>query len=71
VATTATTPTGVTITGYAFEYATIARTLARIQAVPSLANAQLSTATPATVGKKRIIEFTIVADLAIPGGAVQ
>jgi type IV pilus assembly protein PilM len=69
--TTTITPTGVTITGYAFEYATIARTLARIQAVPSLTNVQLQSATPQTLGKKRIIEFTIAADLATSGGAVQ
>jgi hypothetical protein len=68
---TVTTPTGVTITGYAFEYPTIARTLARIQAVPSLSNAQLQSATPVTLGKKTIIEFTIAADLATTGGAVQ
>ena len=64
-----TTPTGVTITGYALDYATIARTLARVQAVPSLTNAELQSATPSTIGKKRIIEFTIVAALATPGGA--
>jgi type IV pilus assembly protein PilM len=64
-------PTGVTVMGYALDYATIARTLARIQAVPSLTNVELQSATPKTVGKKRIIEFTIVADLAIPGGAPQ
>jgi Tfp pilus assembly protein PilN len=69
VPTTTTTPTGVTVTGYTLEYATIARTLARIQAVPSLTNAQLQSATPVTLGKKRVIEFTIVADLATPGGA--
>ena len=63
------TPTGVTVTGYALDYATIARALARIQAVPSLTNAQLQSATPGTIGQKRTIEFTIVADLAIPGGA--
>jgi hypothetical protein len=64
-------PTGVTVTGYALDYATIARTLARIQAVPSLTGVELQSATPKTVGKKRIIEFTIAADLAIPGGAPQ
>ena len=63
-----TTPTGVTVTGYALDYATIARTLARLQAVPSLTNAELQSATPSTIGKKRIIEFTIVAALATPGG---
>ena len=66
------TPTGVTITGYAFEYGSIARALARIQAIPSLANAQLQSATPATLGSKHIIQFTIVADLATPTpGGVQ
>jgi Tfp pilus assembly protein PilN len=64
------TPTGVTVSGYTLDYSTVARTLARIQAVPSLTNAQLQSATPTvTAGKKRIIEFTIVADLATPGGA--
>ena len=63
-----TTPTGVMVTGYALDYATIARTLARLQAVPSLTNAELQSATPSTIGKKRIIEFTIVASLATPGG---
>ena len=66
------TPTGVTVTGYAFEYGSIARALARIQAIPSLANAQLQSATPAMLGPKHIIQFTIVADLATstptPGG---
>ncbi len=64
-----TTPTGVTVMGYAFDYASIARTLARIQAVPSLVNAQLQSATPTDLGQKRVIEFTIVADLATTGGA--
>ncbi len=63
-----TTSTGVTVSGYAFDYATVARTLARLQAVPSLANAELQSATPSTIGKKRIVEFTIVASLATPGG---
>lgn len=63
------TPTGVTVTGYAFEYATIARALARIQAVPSLSNAQLLSATPEQIGQKRVVKFTIAADLALPGGA--
>jgi type IV pilus assembly protein PilM len=63
-----TTPTGVTVAGYALDYEAIARTLARLQAVPSLTNAQLQNATPNTIGKKRVIEFTIVADLAVTGG---
>jgi hypothetical protein len=58
----------VTVAGYALDYEAIARTLARLQAVPSLTNAQLQNATPNTIGKKRVIEFTIVADLAVTGG---
>ncbi len=65
----ATAPTGVLVTGYALDYATIARTLARIQAVPSLTNAQLQSATPIDRNEKRVVEFKIIADLAIPGGA--
>jgi Tfp pilus assembly protein PilN len=63
-----TAPTGVTVTGYALNYADIARTLARLQAVPSLTNAELESATPTKIGKKRVIQFTIVAALATPGG---
>ncbi len=67
-ATTPSAPTGVIVTGYAFDYESIARALARLQAIPSLANAQLQSAVPANLGTKRVIEFTIVADLATPGG---
>ena len=63
-ATTPSAPTGVIVTGYAFDYESIARALARLQAIPSLANAQLQSAVPANLGTKRVIEFTIVADLA-------
>ena len=63
-----TTPTGVTVTGYALNYADIARTLARLQAVPSLTSAELESATPTKLGNKRVIQFTIVAALATPGG---
>jgi type IV pilus assembly protein PilM len=63
-----TTATGVTVTGYALNYADIARTLARLQAVPSLTGAELESATPTKIGKKRVIQFTIVAALATPGG---
>ena len=63
-----TTPTGVTVAGYALNYADIARTLARLQAVPSLTSAELESATPTKLGKKRVIQFTIVAALATPGG---
>jgi Tfp pilus assembly protein PilN len=66
--TTTTTATGVTVTGYALNYADIARTLARLQAVPSLAQAELESATPGKIGEKRVINFTIVATLATPGG---
>jgi type IV pilus assembly protein PilM len=67
-ATTPSAPTGVIVTGYAFDYESIARALARLQTIPSLANAQLQSAVPANLGTKRVIEFTIVADLATTGG---
>jgi hypothetical protein len=56
------------VTGYALNYADVARTLARLQAVPSLAQAELESATPGKIGEKRVINFTIVATLATPGG---
>ena len=42
--------------------------LGRLVALPSLDNVQLSTATTATLGKKDVVNFTILANLRGAGG---
>ncbi|TML70170.1 MAG: type IV pilus assembly protein PilM [Actinobacteria bacterium] len=61
-------PTGVTITGYTFSQHDVAVLLGRLVALPSLDNVQLSTATTATLGKKDVVNFTILANLRGAGG---
>ena len=63
-----TTPTGVTITGYTFTHPDVAVLLARLVALPSFENVQLVSATQAAVGKKDVIQFTILANLRGVGG---
>jgi len=62
------TPTGVTITGYTFSQHDVAVLLGRLVALPSLDSVQLSQATTATLGKKDVVNFTILANLRGAGG---
>ena len=62
------TPTGVTIVGYTFSQSDVAVLLARLVALSSLQNVQLQSAANATVGKKDVVQFTILADLRGAGG---
>jgi type IV pilus assembly protein PilM len=62
-------PTGVTITGYTFKQKDVARLLTRLVALPTLQNVQLQSATTATVGKKDVVQFSILADMRGVGGA--
>jgi len=66
---TTVTPTGVTITGQTYSQADVAVLLGRLVALPSLGNVQLQQANVATVGKKDVVQFTILADLRGAGGA--
>jgi type IV pilus assembly protein PilM len=68
-ATTPTTPQGMTVTGYTFKQKDVAKLLSRLVALPTLKNVQLQSASTATVGKKDVIQFTILADLRGAGGA--
>jgi type IV pilus assembly protein PilM len=61
-------PTGVTISGYTYTQADVAALLARLSALPTLQNVQLQGAQLATVGKKDVISFTILADMSGAGG---
>jgi type IV pilus assembly protein PilM len=66
--TTAVSPTGVTITGYTYAQPDVASLLARLSALPSLQNVQLQSSQVATVGKRDVVQFTILADLRETGG---
>ncbi len=61
-------PTGVTITGYTYALADVARLLARLSALPSLQNVQLQGSQVTAVGKRDVVSFTILADLRETGG---
>jgi hypothetical protein len=58
-----------TVTGYTFKQKDVAKLLSRLVALPTLKNVQLQSASTATVGKKDVIQFTILADLRGAGGA--
>ena len=61
-------PTGVTITGFTYAQPDVATLLARLSALPSLQNVQLQTSQAQTVGKRDVVQFTILADLRETGG---
>ena len=66
--TTAVSPTGVTITGYTYAQPDVATLLARLSALPSLQNVQLQGSQVSVVGKRDVVQFTILADLRETGG---
>jgi len=65
----AVTPTGVTINGYTYAQPDVATLLARLSALPSLQNVQLQGSSVTQVGKRNVVQFTILADLRETGGA--
>ncbi len=67
--TTAVSPTGVTINGYTYAQPDVAALLARLSALPSLQNVQLQGSTVIQLGKRDVVQFTILADLRETGGA--
>lgn len=60
-------PTGFTIQGYTYSQEAVARLLARLQVVPDLTNVQLQASTATPLGKRSIVQFTILADVRGPG----
>ncbi len=61
-------PTGVTITGFTYALPDVATLLARLSALPSLQNVQLQGSQVTPVGKRDVVQFTILADLRETGG---
>jgi type IV pilus assembly protein PilM len=66
--TVAVTPTGVTINGYTYAQPDVATLLARLSALPSLQNVQLQGSSVTQIGKRNVVQFTILADLRESGG---
>lgn len=54
---------GFTLSGYTYSHDAVARLLARLAVVPDLANVQLRNSTLTEVGGRRVVQFSIVADV--------
>ncbi|MSO94296.1 MAG: type IV pilus assembly protein PilM [Thermoleophilia bacterium] len=62
-------PAAVNIDGFTYEQPDVARLLARLATVPSLARVTLVSSEQTVVGSKDVVHFVIVADLKNAGGA--
>jgi Tfp pilus assembly protein PilN len=62
-------PTALTIQGYTYTQAGVARLLERLQVLPDLKNVQLQDSETANVGSTPVISFTIVSDIRHGRGA--
>jgi Tfp pilus assembly protein PilN len=64
-----TTPTALTITGYTYSQASVARLLERLEVLPDLKNVQLQNSQSAILGGQTVFNFTIVSDIRKGRGA--
>lgn len=62
-------PTALTITGYTYSQASVARLLERLQVLPDLKNVQLQNSQAAVLGGQTVFNFTIVSDIRKGRGA--
>jgi Tfp pilus assembly protein PilN len=62
-------PTELTITGYTYSQASVARLLERLQVVPDLKNVQLKSSSYSQLGGHTVYAFTIVSDIRNGRGA--
>jgi Tfp pilus assembly protein PilN len=63
------TPTALTIGGYTYSQAGVARLMERLEVIPDLKNVQLQTSKSQQMGNQTVINFTIVADIQKGRGA--
>ena len=63
------TPTALTINGYTYSQASVARLLERLQVLPDLKNVQLSNSAITQLGGRNVYSFTIVSDIRQGRGA--
>jgi Fimbrial assembly protein (PilN) len=61
------TPTGVTLVGYTYSHKGVARFLSRLALIPDLANVQLVSSSVNELGRRKVVAFTIVADVRTEG----
>ena len=66
---TAAPASGFTLTGSTYSQNGVARFLSRLSVIPDLANVRLQSSQSAVVGKRELVQFTILADLRAAGGA--
>jgi Tfp pilus assembly protein PilN len=63
------TPTALSIQGYTYSQASVARLLARLEVLPDLKNVQLTSSQTSQLGGQNVISFTIVSDIRQGRGA--
>ena len=59
--------TGLTLDGYTYSQAAVARLLSRLAVIPDLTNVQLQQSQLSKVGTAQVVHFTIAADIRSPG----
>jgi Tfp pilus assembly protein PilN len=63
------TPTALTVNGYTYSQAGVARLMTRLQVLPDLKNVQLTASAKKQMGGQRVVNFTIVSDIRKGRGA--
>jgi Tfp pilus assembly protein PilN len=63
----AATATGFTLVGSTYSQDGVARFLTRLSVVPDLANVRLMSSQSALVGRRELVQFTVLADVRAPG----
>ncbi len=59
--------TGLTLDGYTYWHAAVARLLSRLAVIPDIDNVQLQQSQLSKVGNAQVVHFTIAADVRSPG----
>ena len=62
-------PTALTLEGYTYSQAGVARLLERLQVLPDLKNVQLQSSVKKVIGSQKVVNFTIVSDIRKGRGA--
>ncbi len=57
------TPSGLLLDGYGYSQQAVARLLSRLQVVPDLKNVQLKTSKTSELGGRKVVQFSIMADI--------
>ena len=60
-------PSGLTLDGYTYSQASVARLLSRLQVIPDLTNVQLTQSQVSNIAGRSAVQFTIAADVRVPG----